>query len=76
MLREEYDTLTAEGLIRGEQYRRDMEDNESEAQVAAVVGISLEELRPGMALLGQGRKKGWRDGVTMGDWTRLGPLKV
>lgn len=76
MLREEYDTLTAEGLIRGDQFRRDLEDRDSESRVAAVVGISLDELRPGMALLGEGRKKGWRDGVTIGDWTRLGPLKV
>ena len=76
MLREEYDTLSAEGLVRGHQYRSSLEDRESEAQVAATVGISLEDLRPGMAISGDGRKRGWRDGVTIGDWTRLGPVRA
>lgn len=76
MLREEYDTLSAEGMLKGGQYRSSLDDRESEAQVAATVGISLEELRPGMALSGEGRKRGWRDGVTIGDWSRLGPVRV
>lgn len=63
-------------MVRGDQYRASLDDVESEARVAAAIGVSLDELRPGMALSGEGRKKGWRDGVMMGDWTRLGPLKV
>lgn len=46
-------------------------------EVAAMIGVSVEELRPGMALSGGGegvRKRGWRDGAGggVGDWTKAG----
>ena len=53
-----------------------MEEAASEAEVAAAVGISVEDLRPGMALLGTGRRRGWRDGVSINDWTQHGAMAV
>lgn len=76
ILREEYDTLAAESAVRGEQYRQHLDDAHSEAEVAAVVGLSLDELRPGMATLGSGRKRGWRDGAFLRDWTRPDTVRV
>lgn len=66
--REDYDTLCAESIARGDHYRSSLED----AEVAEGVGISVDELRPGMALLGTGRRRGWRDGVVVNDWSRPG----
>jgi hypothetical protein len=45
-------------------------------EVAEVVGVSVDELRPGMALLGTGRKRGWRDGVAVNDWSKPGALAI
>lgn len=72
MIREDYDTLSLESAARGDHYRSTLEEADAEAEVAATVGISVEELQPGMALLGTGRRRGWRDGVSVADWTRHG----
>lgn len=76
LLREEYETMLSESAARGDQYRTALDDVEAEAQVAAAIGVSLDDLRPGMALSGDGRKRGWRDSVPVNDWTKLGPVKV
>lgn len=70
IIREDYDTQSLESIARGDHYRSTPEEADAEAEVAAAVGISVEELRPGMALLGTGRRRGWRDGVSIADWTR------
>ncbi len=44
-------------------------DAEVEKEIAALVGVSVEDLRPGMAVEGMDRKRGWRDGVSVGDWS-------
>jgi hypothetical protein len=72
MLREEYDALSSESAVRGDHYRSTLEDVRSEAEVASAVGVRVDDLQPGMALLGTGRKRGWRDGVSIHDWTRRG----
>jgi actin-related protein 10 len=72
ILREEYDAQYAESIARGDHYRSLVEDEE----VAEVVGVSVDELRPGMALIGTGRKRGWRDGVAVNDWSKPGALAI
>jgi actin-related protein 10 len=72
IIREDYDTQYSESVSRGDHYRTSLEEASAEAEVAAAVGISVDELQPGMALLGTGRRRGWRDGVTVADWARHG----
>lgn len=74
VLREEYDTLLGESITRGEQYLTDLKA--AEVEVAALVGVDVEALRPGEALIsGQGqRRRGWREGVVLKDWSR--PVQV
>ncbi|WVF68642.1 hypothetical protein IAT40_003412 [Kwoniella sp. CBS 6097] len=72
LTRETYDTLVSVSLSRGEAYREELEA--SEVEVAALAGVSIDELKVGEALddvAHLGRKRGWRDGVGMiGDWSR------
>ncbi|WVQ96180.1 hypothetical protein IAU59_003283 [Kwoniella sp. CBS 9459] len=72
MTREAYDTLLSVSLARGEAFREELEA--SEVEVAALAGVSVDELKVGEALddVGHlGRKRGWKDGVGMiGDWSR------
>lgn len=70
IIREDYDTQLLESINRGDHYRSALEEAASEAEVAATIGISVDDLQPGMALLGTGRRRGWRDGVSVADWTR------
>ncbi|WVR08245.1 hypothetical protein IAU60_005292 [Kwoniella sp. DSM 27419] len=71
MTRETYDTLVATSIAQGEAYKENLRS--SEVEVAAAVGISVEELRAGEALndqSGSGRRRGWRETVgSMGDWS-------
>jgi actin-related protein 10 len=74
IIREEYDSRLSESLARGDHYRAALEEASAEAEVAAAVGIDVDKLQPGMALVGSGRRRGWRDGVVVGDWTRHGTV--
>lgn len=76
LLREHYDGLANESTARGEQYRAALDDADAEAQVAAAVGVEMADLRPGMALASAGRKRGWRDGALLDDWTKLGGVRA
>ncbi|WWD20116.1 hypothetical protein CI109_104591 [Kwoniella shandongensis] len=74
LLRETYDTLMATSISRGEAYRHELEA--SEVEIAATVGVSVDELRTGEALHDGrklSRKRGWREGgpSVLGDWTRI-----
>ena len=71
MQREEYDTMLSESITRGEHYIQAHEEEDVEA--AALLGINIEELRPGEALAkleGRKRRRGWKDAVPLDDWTR------
>jgi actin-related protein 10 len=68
MTREEYDTLLGESIARGEAYRA--EQAATEAEVAALTAIDLESLQPGEALYSGKRRRGWREGVRLGDWAK------
>jgi actin-related protein 10 len=74
--REEYDTLCAESIARGENWRMMVE--EAEVEMAALVGVEVESLRPGMALgdVEGGRKRGWRDDRVLGDWSGFAGVKT
>ncbi|KAK8849491.1 hypothetical protein IAR55_004825 [Kwoniella newhampshirensis] len=74
LLRETYDTLMATSISRGEAYRDELEA--SAVEIAASVGVSVDELRTGEALndeSGLGRRRGWREGgvAVVGDWSRV-----
>lgn len=34
-------------------------------------GVRIEDLLPGMAVSGTNRKRGWKNEVNLGDWTRI-----
>ncbi|OCF46109.1 hypothetical protein I317_00199 [Kwoniella heveanensis CBS 569] len=72
MTRETYDTFLSVTSSRGEAYREELEA--AEVEVAALAGVSVDQLGVGEALndVGHlGRKRGWRDGVgLLGDWSR------
>ena len=69
LLREDYDTLCAEGIARAEAHRTALE--EAEAEMAALMGLSVEEILPGMATDGLSgkRKRGYNEGPRLGDWS-------
>lgn len=69
VLREEYDTKLGESISRGQIYRA--EQTAAEADVATLVGIDMESLNPGQALGIGRRRKGWRDGVILHDWSKV-----
>jgi len=75
LLREDYDGLCAESLVRADAYRTALD--EAEVEVAALVGLDVEELLPGMALDGLSgkRKRGYHEGPRLGDWAQ-GPIKA
>lgn len=56
-------------MDRADAYRTVMDV--AEAEVAALVGLDVEELLPGMALEGMDgkRKRGYREGPQLSDWT-------
>ena len=68
MQREEWHALQAEAARKGEQWRDDLDV--AEAEVAALLGANIDELRPGEALGTVGRKRGWRDSAELPDWSR------
>ncbi|ADV22349.1 hypothetical protein I305_02804 [Cryptococcus gattii E566] len=72
LTRETYDTLLATSLARGDAYRQELED--AYHDVAASIGINVEELKTGEAVRdgrGLGRRRGWKDGRdVVGDWSR------
>ncbi|CAD6588985.1 MAG: hypothetical protein TREMPRED_005228 [Tremellales sp. Tagirdzhanova-0007] len=72
LLREEYDALCADALARADANRTLLD--EAEAEIAALVGLDLDELLPGMALdgLSAKRKRGYHEGPILADWTRGG----
>jgi hypothetical protein len=72
IVREEYDALYAESIARGDHHRASIEDARSGAEDVEALGISVDDLQPGMALLGTGRRRGWTDGVSVNDWSRPG----
>lgn len=72
MLREEYDTLLGESITKGEQYLADLEA--AEVEVATLIGVDVASLRPGEALIAGQRKRGWKEGVVLRDWTRSVPV--
>ncbi|ORY34879.1 actin-domain-containing protein [Naematelia encephala] len=72
MTRETYDTLFAHSIERGESWLAAQET--AERDVAALVGVNIEDLKPGMAREGGlERKRGWKVGGEgiIGDWTRV-----
>lgn len=71
MTREEYDTLLSESIARGESFAADQAAHAQEMQeAAAAIGVDLESLRPGEALSVGKRRRGWKEGVVLRDWTR------
>ena len=70
LLREEYDALCADALARADENRTLLD--EAEAEIAALVGLDIDELLPGMALdgLGAKRKRGYHEGPILADWSR------
>jgi len=70
LLREDYDALCADSLARAEGHRNALD--EAEAEIAALVGLDVDELLPGMAVDGFGgkRKRGYHEGPRLGDWSR------
>jgi len=72
VLREEYDTLLSESISRGETFAAEQAAQLHELQeAAAAIGVDLESLRPGEALTAGKRRKGWKEGVVLRDWTRV-----
>ena len=74
MLLEDYETQLSVSVSRGQAYRQQLE--ESEAELAATIGLDMNQLRPGEAMervMRENeylrRKRGWRDSV-VADWTR------
>ena len=66
-MREEWDARVADCARAGEVWREERDRGEVDGDLAELV--SLEGLRPGEAV-GKGRKRGWREGVDLGDWSR------
>lgn len=70
LLREEYDTLFSESIVRGEALIAEQEAKRAEmAEAAAAIGVDLESLRPGEALGAGKRRRGWKEGVKVHDWS-------
>lgn len=69
LLREDYDALCSESIARAEAHRTAQDI--AEAEIAALFGLDVEELLPGMALDGLGgkRKRGYHEGSRLADWT-------
>ncbi|OWZ68405.1 hypothetical protein AYX15_00819 [Cryptococcus neoformans] len=72
LTRETYDTILSTSLARGDAYRQELK--EAYHDVAASVGINVEELKAGEAVRdgrGLGRRRGWKDGKgVVGDWSK------
>lgn len=70
--REAYDTILSTSLARGDAYRQELK--EAYHDVAASVGINVEELKAGEAVRdgrGLGRRRGWKDGKgVVDDWSK------
>ena len=73
LLREEYDTLFSESIMRGEAFLAEQEAKRAEfAEVAAAIGVELESLRPGEAVGVGSRRRGWKEGTVVKDWSTMG----
>jgi hypothetical protein len=71
LLREEYDTLFSESIVRGEAFLAEQETKRAElAEVAAAIGVDLDSLRPGEAVGVGKRRRGWKEGAVIKDWSR------
>lgn len=72
LTREAYDTILSTSLARGDAYRQELK--EAYHDVAASVGINVEELKAGEAVRdgrGLGRRRGWKDGKgVVDDWSK------
>ena len=72
LTREAYDTILSTSLARGDAYSKELK--EAYHDVAASVGINVEELKAGEAVRdgrGLGRRRGWKDGKgVVDDWSK------
>lgn len=70
LLREEYDTAFSENIARGEAFVAEQEAKSAGiVSAAAALGIELDSLRPGEALGLGGRRREWKEGVRVHDWS-------
>lgn len=69
MLREEYDTLVSEDYARGEAWTENV--RAAEQEISALTGVPVDQLEPGMALIGiSPRKRQWNGSGVLRDWAR------